>query len=249
MKVSKWLPVAGLLLLLVLGGAFTLSPPKQADPWPKALEDYLGQPAYKTVDPDKPLHQQTSTFTLAGRTFEMPTVYISSNIANQEEIDGLNLLYVLPDYTSRADFADRDEYEQARNDRRFGHMLVEPFASWPSSFEKAIANHHHSMEKVERVGIFDGLEIEKWFQERQGQLHFYHQVYIERDEQGKIISFIECSTLDRPSVRFPGCSHRFVDKGLLYKVHYNQEKYLLEWRAMRASAIAFVDSFEKSPQP
>jgi len=216
--------------------------------WPEALEEYLGTPAYKTVDRSKPLHEQTSVFEMAGRAFEMPTVYISSNIAEQRELDGLNLVYVLPDYRSRADFANREQYEQARNERRFGHMLLQPSSKRPS-FDVSIANLHHGLEKIESAGTFDGLEVEKWYQERRGQLIFYNEVYIERDDQGKVVSWIDCATLERPSARFPSCSHRFRDKDLLYKINYNKDRYLNDWRTMRASAIAFIESFEIAKKP
>lgn len=231
-------------LLLAAAGAFLANTDQEKPPtWPEALEEYLGTPAYKTVDRDKPLDEQTSVFEMAGRTFEMPTVYIQSNIAGKRELTGLNLLYVLPDYTSRADFANRQEYEQARDERRFGHMLIRPSSRRPS-FDAMIASRHRGLEKIESAGLFDGLQVEKWHQEIRGQLIFYYEVYVERDDQGKVVSFIECSTREQPAARFPACSHRFRDKGLLYKISYNKDRYLNEWRTMRASAIRFIDSFE-----
>ena len=213
---------------------------------PDALEEYVGEPAYKSVDPDKPLVEQISVFEIAGRTFEIPKVYIQSNLGDKRVLDGISLLYVLPDYTSRADFANRQEYEEARNARRFAHMMFEPSAIRPS-FDVMIHNMHRSVSKFESAGTFDGLQVEKWYRPHNGDLVVYSDVFLEKDETGKVVSWIDCATRERPA-KFPGCSHKFRDKGLLYTIYYNRTKYFEDWRAQRASAIAFIDGVETSQQ-
>lgn len=247
--IKKYLLFMLVIISVLLGvAAFLLKPAKHLT-WPEALESYVGEPAYKSVDPNKPLHEQTSIFEIAGRTFEMPTVYIQSNLGGKRVLDGINLLYVLPGYTSRADFANRQEYEVTRKAKHFGHMLIEPEASRPS-FDIMVANMHHSVTKVEAAGVFDGLEREHWYRQSGEELEFTSEVFLEKDGTGHVVSWIECATED--SAVTPGCSHRFRDKHLLYKIYYNKANYLDNWRQQRAAAIAFIDGFEistKAPLP
>lgn len=214
--------------------------------WPEALEQYVRKPAYKSVDPNKPLEQQISAFEMAGRSFAIPTVYIQSNINRKQILDGLNLLYVLPDFTSRADFADRQEYEEARTARRFGHMLLEPGAK-RIPLDKMVSNMRRSFDKVESAGTFDGLAVEKWYRSKKGKEIFHYEVYLERGDNGRLISWIDCRT--KESATFPGCSHYFRDKKLHYKIYYNKENYLKGWREQRKLAISFIDSFEIQQEP
>lgn len=241
-----------LLLLLaftVLAGAYLVisrHEREQASGLQEALRAHAGRPTYESIDPDRPIREQTSVFEIAGRVFEMPTVYVQSNLAGRrEQPNGVNLIYVLPGYTSRVAFANRDEYERARAERRFGHMMFEPEAVRPS-FDTMIQNRKRGIEKEVAIGAWRGLERYDWYQRRGDKLIRYSEIYLERGEDGKIISFIDCATEERPSVKFPGCSHKFRDEGLLYDIYYNKSDYLEDWRTQRASAIAFIDDADIS---
>ena len=242
----KHLPKNALLLALLAislaAGATYLFKPSKPLTWPEALEQYIGAPAYKSVDPAKPLHEQTSVFETAGRVFEMPIVYIQSNLAGKrQQPDGVNLIYVLPEYKTRADFASRQEYEHTRKAGHFGHMLIEPEAVRPS-FDVMVANMQHSVTKVETAGISHGLEREHWYRQYGEKLEFTYDVFLEKNAAGHVVSWIECSTEDSAVV--PHCSHKFRDKALLYSIHYHKANYLDAWREQRVSAIKFIDSFE-----
>lgn len=179
----------------------------------------------------------------------MPTAYIQSNLdGEREQLDGVNLLYVLPDFTSRAEFASKGEYERARKAGHFGHMLLEPNAAQPS-FDEMVANRRSHIPKILTTTGLDGLEAERWYQPYDGQLIFYYEVFLEKNSDGQVISWIECSTRERPSVKFPGCSHRFRDGGLRYLIHYNKKRYLHAWREQQRSAVLFIDSFETEHSP
>lgn len=214
-----------------------------ARPWSEVLEEYVGEPAYKSIDPEKPLDEQTSVFEIAGRTFEMPTVYIQTHLGDRRQIDGLNLLYVLPDYRSRAEFIDRRAYEQAREEQRFAHMLIQAGSRRPS-LDRMVANRRHHMPRIDSAQSIWGLTAEHWYRPQGEKLAVTQEHYFERDADGHIVNWIECSTKENPSVRFPGCNHRFRDKGLLYNIYYNQANYLEWWREQRSLAIEFIDSFQ-----
>jgi hypothetical protein len=209
------------------------------------LEEYLGRPEYESIDPTKPILSQTTIFEMAGRTFVMPKVYIQSNLGGHLTIDGINLLYVLPDFKSRADFTSRQEYEKARSDRRLAHMLVEPAAMRPTMATMVENLRNSGLTKQEYVGVRDGLEYHKWYRGTAQQPILYYEIYLERDPSGNIISYIECDPKERGAhVLFPGCSHRFQDAGLLFKIYYNKANYFSSWREQRRRAIEFLRSFE-----
>jgi hypothetical protein len=236
-----------LAVLVALASVPSISGDEQQQPrtWPEVLEEHYGPPAYKTVDPDKPLYEQTRIVSIAGRRFNVPLIYVDAALDPGEEQDGLLLIYVLPSYKSRADFANRQEYEQARQAGHFGHMLIEPEAVRPS-FEEMVANRRHRIPKIVTAGVFEGLEVERWYRPDGGKLEHVSDVYIERDSSGRIVSWIDCSTEDSAVV--PHCSHRFRDKALLYKVDYNKANYLQTWKVQRASAVQYINSFEIDAQ-
>jgi hypothetical protein len=216
--------------------------------WPEALREGMGAPEYESVDPGKPIHQQTSMFEMAGRTFEMPKVYIQTNLGGRRVLDGINLIYVLPGFTSRADFPNRQEYERVRKEQRFAFMLLQVEATRPS-FNEMIRNTRSFLPKEESVGLHDGLEYYKWYRGSPNGLVFNREIYIERDANGDITSYIECTPKESGAhVLYPNCSHKFRDKGLLYEIAYNKANYFLTWREQRLKAIAFIDGFDKSPE-
>ncbi len=207
------------------------------------LEAQLGEPAYRSIHPDIPFDEQVSEFEIAGRTFVMPTVYIQTNLADEQKLDGINLLYVLPDFTSRGDFSNKAAYEDAFNARRFAHMLIEPSSVRPS-FNEILNNRRRNLPKIERPVDAYQLKVENWYRPDRGDLVLRYRIYIEENAEGDVESFIECHM----SSKFPGCSHWFRDKGLLYKTYFNMENYLGSWEELRAEAINFIDQFESMDQ-
>ncbi len=217
--------------------------------WPEALREYLGTPEYENINPEKPVEKQTSIFEIAGRTFEMPKVYIQTNLGSKKAQDGVNLLYVMPDFTSRADFKNKQEYEQAKADRRFAHMLIQNGSSKPP-FDTMISNRRRHLAKEEYIGVFEGLEHYRWYKNSPDGAKFRHEIYLEKSSEGELLSFIECSTMESGAhIRFPGCNHRFRDNALFYNIYYNKKNYLLSWKKQRRAAIEFIDSFEVTAPP
>jgi hypothetical protein len=246
-KIRQTLCIFGVILIVgaLAGAAYFTHQKSEPKTWREALRAYMGAPEYESVTRDKPLSEQTSIFEIAGRTFEMPKVYIQTNLGGKRVLpDGINLLYVLPDFTSRADFSTREDYEQAKHDGRFAHMLIEPEARRPS-FDVMIANLRHHLTKEEYIGVHDGLEYYKWYHGKPEAPVYYSDIYLEKDSTGRILSFIECAPLERP-VRVPHCFHKFRDKALLYHVAYHKENFFSTWKDQRRKAIAFIDSFERS---
>jgi hypothetical protein len=43
-------------------------------------------------------------------------------------------------------------------------------------------------------------------------------LYVERGKNGVVISFLRCPPPGK--VKIPSCSHKFIDKGLLYQIHW-----------------------------
>lgn len=205
------------------------------------LQEYLGTPEYESVHQGEPLYEKAAIVQIGSRTFKIPSVYIQSNLRNRIKHTGINLLYVLPDFTARADFKNKEEYEQARVQNRFGHMMIqEPGKKAP--FAIAIANRKRGLAKVVEAGEFDGLQKEIWYHINNGAPYPRYEIYIETDSDGQVVSMIECSPDGLHLV--PGCNHRFWNNSLYFDIHYSKEKYLSKWRQQRQKAIDFIDSFE-----
>ena len=75
--------------------------------WPEALREELGPPEYETTDFSKGIYADKARVQLGDHILEIPKVYIQTNLNGREKVDGLNLLYVLPDFTAKADFKNR----------------------------------------------------------------------------------------------------------------------------------------------
>lgn len=207
--------------------------------------DYFGTPEYTKVDTKKPLEEQTRRLQIAGRTFDIPMVYIGSQPdKGLVQKDGVILEYVLPDFKSKLEFPNRDAYKRAFKAGRFGQMLIEPEARRPS-FDVMVKNLRRNLIKEEYIGVHDRLEYYRWYRGTVENPIHYYDMYLEQDDGGRIMSYIECSTMARGAhMRRTGCSHKFRDKHLLYYVSYNKDNYFPEWHEQRGKAIEFVDSFE-----
>lgn len=238
--------IAAIFLIVLAGASYAggSSLSKQGPTtWPEALEQHIGEPEYKKLDPRKPIKEQTRTISLAGRRFTVPIVYIGAALEPGEVQDGLLLNYVLPEYKPKSDFPNRDEYERSRKAGHFGSMLIEPEAVRPR-FEVAVNNMRRSVTRIEIAGFLEDLEVERWYRPDGNELEYVSDVFIERDPSGHIVSWIDCGTSNSAVV--PHCSHWFRNEGLLYKVHYNRALYFSQWREQRETAISFMSHFEIS---
>lgn len=223
---------AVILFPFILG--LFVSPQSPIDRWRKIL----GDPEYTKVDLRKPLRSQTRTIILGDRTFEIPLMYINGSLPKGEKQVGVNLVYVLPDFRSKLEFRTRQEYEEVLKSGEITLLLVQVAEKHPP-IPRMIKNRMEFGRLKQRSGKEYGLE--KYTDQPLSNGHQPDDVYLEiRDE--KIISFIDCSV--DSSVPFPGCSHYFEDKGILYKLHYNKKKHFSKWQEQRLGAVKFFNSFE-----
>lgn len=236
-KKKLWVVAIGSVLVVLAGGLYFY------ENMDKYLWPNLIPPEYSKVDMDKPLRGQTRIVEVAGRTFEIPLMYVDARLdRGKVQKDGILFVYMLPDFKSKLEFRSREEYDKAFQGGGFGQTLIQPEAIRPS-FNVSIASLRRGIKKEEPAGTFDGLEVYKWYHQRKEKLVFYYEMYLEKDKNGNIISFIQCSTKEKGAIT-PGCSHRFRDKGLLYKVSYRKKNYLSSWREQQRAAIEFIDRFE-----
>jgi len=176
------------------------------------------------------------------REFRVPTVYVDGGFTDGRKEGGAVLLYVLPDYSSRFEFASEEERRNAFQDHHFGHMLVDDGAQRPS-FDVMVANRKRGVSKIEQIDAPEGLEGYAWYRPWNGKITPYYHVYIERGDNGQVVSWLDCSTKARgPN---PGCSYQFTDKNVFYDLYFDIA-HLRDWRTQRKSAIEFLDSLEIS---
>ncbi len=201
------------------------------------------KPEYTEVDMDKPLKEQTRLIQIGKRTFDLPLMYVQSSLDKGKlQKDGILLDVILPDFKSKLELGSLEEYDELRKAGHISGILIEDAATRPP-IETMIANRRMGIAKEESDSTFSGLNAYHWYHRRKDKLVFYYEIYLEKDEQGKIVSFVECSTKDSGAT-YPGCNHKFTDKGLLYDIHYNKSNYLTDWQECRNQAIKFFDKFE-----
>ena len=229
-----------LLVFIVISGYWLYSYERSFS----ILPEYVGKPEYKSLDRDVPLDKQSATVQIGGKTLEIPSVYIQTDLRGQSRQDSLNLLYVYPEFTSRVDFENREEYYAADEQERFGHMFIEK-SGIKAPLERALELTRNSASKVEDKNNVYGLEHEVWYRQKKGKLLPYYDIYIERDNNNQILSYIDCTPQERGAhIESPGCSHKFFNKGLYYSIYYNKEKYLSSWADIKQAAINFINNFE-----
>lgn len=235
-KISLFLGVIVFVLLLPFLLNLFISPVSPIEAWRKVL----GDPEYLKINTHRPLESQTSTVVLGQRKLKVPLMYIDGQLDKGEVQDGINLKYVLPDFSSILEFRTKVEFDQAFKAGRFAHMLLLPVGFRPSP-PQVVEN----IKKYNRMDHYGGKEfgLEKYIDtgSLDAKKHRGHDTYLELKD-GIVQSFITCTP--EKLVPAPQCSHHFEDKGILYEISYNRANYLLTWQEQRQKAIEFVDSFE-----
>lgn len=210
------------------------------------LARFLGPPEMSKVDPDKPLREQTRVFELGGRWFEIPIMYIDGRPKPGEHQESMLLEVVWPEMRSIWELETREEYDRVRTkERKIGWILLLPAERRPS-LHKQIQNRKRHLTKIEVAGQYDGLQVFRYYHGPENDPELWSEMYIEMDGQGNVVSYNECRL--GKGVRFPGCSHRFIDDGLIYKISYNRKRFLDEWREQKQRATKFINSMEINSQ-
>jgi hypothetical protein len=251
MSFSKFMKLAIIACCLFFSGLSILVwlsqvSPQENPPHKELRERFYelaGEPEHRKLDSNKPLHSQTKTFELAGRFFEIPIMYIDGFPKKGVAQQSMLFEVVLPLMNSRYELADREAYEKVRTDRRISWILIEP-SDRRISLDRTMARISGNIPKIEQSGEVNGLVYEKWYRNSPDGLYHQKDIFLEYAEDGSIVSFLECHPEDRPGNRFPICSHKFINGGLLYKLSYNKKNYFKDWRVWREKAISWLHRYE-----
>jgi hypothetical protein len=242
--------VIAVILTIVIGvGAFILTgssaqPPKveqKARELQQGLEKLSGPAEHTKLDRSKSLRGQTRLFELAGRRYEIPMMYIDGAPKPGEHQDSMLLEVIWPDMGSTNALPTRADYERIRSERRIGWILVESDTRWKPIAEQ-IASRKQLLTRVDALGKHDGLDAYLWYHGTKESPEAWYQIFIEKDAEGREISFIDCDPPER--AKFPNCGDRFSNNGLRYKITYNKAAFFADWRLQRQRAIDFMRSLE-----
>lgn len=204
------------------------------------VREYAGAPAYESLDIDKPIEEQTRIVEIGDRRFEIPIIYIASTLRPGEKQNAVILNFVLPDFTHRADFQNRQAYEEARLDGRFASVYIEqPGKKVP--LEIAIDNFRQGLKNASKQSEIEGLSKEIWYRKRGGQYVPYYDVYIEKNNKGDVLSYFECTSLNR--VKVPHCAQMYFRESLYFRVSYAAQ-HLKNWVKLKKQSNDFIKRFE-----
>lgn len=185
---------------------------------------------------------------IAGRVFKVPKAYFDGAAATGRDEESVVLEYSLPGYEPLPPHPQyRTERQALIKEGLMKGMLLENASRRPS-FDEVMPLFLEGYDYRREKPIY-GLEHYVHVppkQTRSGPEYAPYQqddIFIERSVSGSIVSHLFCSPPKRDVN--PGCSHRFVDKGLLYKTRWKISE-LPNWKAQQMSAIEFIDSFEKA---
>lgn len=212
------------------------------EPAPTTWKQVLPEPEHTKVDRNDPLREQTRVVEISGRTFEIPIMYFDTALDPGTKQDDLLLEVIWPEMRSSYELKDKAEYDRMRKEEhRLGWILLE-LASFRPPLDTQVSNMQTSMMKYEHVGVEEGLDKYLWYRGTPEQPKLQHEAYIERNDQNQVVTYIDCFL--GPSVRFPGCTHKFIDQGLIYQISYNKAAFFSQWREQRQRAIALMRGFE-----
>lgn len=96
--------------------------------------------------------------------------------------------------------------------------------------------------KWESAGNAYGMEKYLWFRGTATQPELQHEVFLERDRDGMVTTYLDCHPAERGPV--PQCQHKFVNGELIYSGTYNKAVFLSQWKAQRERMIDLMRSFE-----
>jgi hypothetical protein len=242
--IVKSLLISTLAAICLAGASILLTQGSRENP--RTLQEFLGPPEMSKVDPDKPLHEQTRIFELAGRRFEIPLMYIDGRPEPGEHQESMLLEVIWPEMRSIWELDDRAEYERLRKEEhRIGWILLHSSAARPP-ISTQVESRKRNIKKIGRIEGPDGLEGYLWYRGTSDQPEPWYEIYLELDSNEQILSVIDCSPPNRGP--HPICEHKFIDNGLIYEITYNKVTYLQDWRNQQNSAIAFIDGLEVQPR-
>lgn len=178
---------------------------------------------------------------IAGRILKIPQGYFDGGKPFGRDTESVVLEYSFPD------FQVLPEHPQERSARkklilegRMKGMLLEASDARPS-FDAMI----EGQERAGNLGIREGdaFGLEKYTAPPRGKSKYKpDDTFIESEAKGgEVISILRCSPPGKDKV--PGCSHKFRDKGILYRIRWPIRE-LSNWREQRDAAIVFIDSME-----
>ncbi len=206
------------------------------------LHPRLIPPESTKLDLKKPLREQTRTIEIAGRTFEIPIMYFDTRVGPGKKKDSILLEVIWPEMQSTYELGSKAEYDRIwRDEHRLGWILLHP-ASMRPPLDEQTANRRRGLTKEEYIGIEAGLEKYLWYHGLPEDPELWAELYFERNENGQIITRIECRT--GPGVVVPSCSHKFINEGFIYQISYNRMPFFPEWRQQQQRAIDFMRSLE-----
>lgn len=242
-QLRRWVRIFTICLILSFAFSLFVNVAKHKILPSPTWQQVLGPPASIQVDETNPLREQTARVELGHRAFNIPLMFIDSSPAPDNVYkDSILLEVIWPEMRSIHELNNRQEYEQIwKKEHRLGWILLEPFQARPT-LDRQVSNMQESMTKVEQVPPYGTLEKYLWYRGTKQLPELSHEVYLERDRSGHIINYIDCRR--GASSRFPVCSHKFVEDGLIFKISYNEVTFLGQWREQRQRAINFLRNFE-----
>lgn len=200
-----------------------------------------GTPEYKKVDYTKRLQDQRVVVDMGERVFNIPKVYLATDVSRRGQPGygtGINLTYVMPGFMPKFAFS-KEKYDELYDQGRKGGGLIHIDSQRPTTVVEIVEifkkEKYDSSHVTVEYGLKKYVEI--------GQARRFQDMYVEEDKTGKVVSFLFCSILTEHRTT-PQCEHTFTNKHLRYRIGYNRKNYLPTWREHRATAIAFMDSFE-----
>lgn len=244
-KINRYIRRNILLILVVVASFLAIAAGAlRSSSQPTTWKDVLPQPEHTKVDERKPLHEQTRIVELAGRTFEIPVMYFDTALDPGVKQDALLLEVIWPEMRSTYELKDKAEYDRIRKtEHRLGWILLHPSSARPP-LNVQLGNMQNFVANVEYMGKSNGVERQFWYVGTPQGIKRQHEVFIEHDQSGTVISYIDCDSDERGL--YPRCSHKFVDGGIMYEISYNKATFLEQWREHRNRAIGFMHKYEIS---
>jgi hypothetical protein len=228
------------VLLFAAGGAYTYF----IDNIDKYVYPTLIPPESVYVDHSKPLRQQTRIVEIDGKRYKIPLMYFDTKLRRGVKQESILLEVVWPEMTSTQEIRTKQEYDRIwKQERRVGWILVSEIGR-KLNLDQMLAVRRKRAAKIEGGSGGYALNSEIHYLPSPEGAYLYKE-YFYKEENGKIVDFIECSIKHGYTVT-PRCSIRFYYNNLYFEVSFNRENFLPQWQQQRQRAIKFLESFSIS---
>jgi hypothetical protein len=190
---------------------------------------------------------QTRDIKIGNQYFRIPMFYLGTELSPSLEQDNVLLVFYWPDFIPPTGIPEYATNSAVDGNEKFGQIYLSAGVN-RTPFTELRNKRRRSVQKYEVLEDKYNLRREAQYRNWYSAEIPYYDMYYELNDIGDVVGYIECSTIQPNTKRYPNCKDHIVYEGLFYNITYNKKAYLPAWQKMRSNAIDFVQSMKISKE-